>query len=157
LVLDNCEHVVAACAVLSTQLLRACSHLHMLTTSQLRLGVREEMVWPVAALALPPPVDGAPTAETLQLLEQSDAVRLFVQRAQAVQPSFALGGETAASVAALCRELDGLPLAIELAAARLNVLPVAELLARLDDRFRLLRRGGRMAADRHQALQATLD
>jgi len=90
-------------------------------------------------------------------MEESDAVRLFVARAQAVQPSFVLSAATASSVAAICRQLDGLPLAIELAAARLNVLPIEDLLARLDDRFALLRRGGRAVADRHQTLQATLD
>jgi predicted ATPase len=156
LVLDGCEHVVAACSALIARLLRACPHVQILTTSQLRLGVREELVWPVAALTLPSLVDGAPTEETLQLLDQSDAAQLFVQRAQAVQSDFALSAATAASVAAICRQLDGLPLAIELAAARLNVLPLEEILRRLDDRFRLLRRSGR-TADRHQALQATLD
>src|SRR5262249_23571961 len=118
---------------------------------------KEETVWPVAALAVPPPVDGAPTPEVLDLLGQSEAVQLFVQRAQAAQPGFVLSTATAASVAAICRQLDGLPLAIELGAARLNVLPVEELLTRLDDRFRLLRRGGRSAVDRHLTLQATMD
>lgn len=84
-------------------------------------------------------------------------MRLFVKCAQAVQPGFVLSAQNAAAVVTVCRQLDGLPLAIELAAARLHVLPVAELLTRLDDRFRLRRRGGRGAADRHQTLQATLD
>ena len=93
----------------------------------------------------------------LDLLSQSEAVQLFLERARAVQPGFALGPATAAEAAAICRRLDGLPLAIELAAARLDVLPVGEVLARLDDRFRLLRHGKRGAGDRHQALQATMD
>jgi len=157
LVLDNCEHVVAASAALATRLLESCPRLQILATSQRALGIADEIVWRVDTLAVPPAVDGLLLPEMLSLVGQSDAVRLFVERAQAVQPSFELSLTTAASVVALCRQVDGLPLAIELAAARLNVLPVEHLLARLDDRFRLLRRGGRSATDRHQTLQATLD
>ncbi len=157
LVLDNCEHVVVACAALTAQLLGACPELRILTTSQQALGIADETMWPVGALALPPAVDGTPTPETLGLVGQSEAVRLFVERAQAVRPGFALSVGDAPAVATICRRLDGLPLAIELAAARLYVLPVAELLTRLDDRFRLLRRGGHATGDRHQTLQATLD
>ncbi len=157
LILDNCEHVVASCAALTARLLEACPGLRILATSQLPLGIAEEAVWPVAVLAIPDAVAGAPTEADLYLLGQSDAVRLFVERAQAVQPGFLLSAENAAAVVAICRQLDGLPLAIELAAARLHVLSVDDVLARLDDRFRLLRRGGRTAADRHQALQATMD
>ncbi len=156
LALDNCEHLTAACAALVARLLGACPHLRILATSQRPLGLAEETVWPVATLASPPPVDGAPTPADLRRLEQADAVRLFVERARAVRPGFALDAGNAASVVEICRRLDGLPLAIELAAARLHVLSVDEVRARLDDRFRLLRRGGR-AADRRQALQATLD
>ena len=157
LVLDNCEHVVAACAALAARLLGACPMVRILTTSQQALGYAGETAWRVAPLEVPPPVEGAATPGAVQLLEQSDAVQLFVQRAHAVLPGFELRAETTANVAAICRRLDGLPLAIELAAARLNVLSVAEILARLDDRFRLLRRGRRGATDRHQTLQATLD
>jgi non-specific serine/threonine protein kinase len=158
LVLDNCEHVVVACAALAARLLAAGPELQILATSQLALGAAEEAVWPVAPLAVPAPVESVPTEAELMLLRQSDAVQLFVARAHAVQPDFVLSTATAASVAAICRQLDGLPLAIELAATRLHVLPVEEILTRLDDRFRLLRRGGRTTAeDRHQALQATLD
>jgi predicted ATPase len=157
LVLDNCEHVAAAAAALAARLLASCPRLRILATSQRPLGIAEETLWPVGTLGVPPPVDGAPTPEVLRRLGQSDAVRLFVERAAAVQPGFVLSAATAAGVAALCRRLDGLPLAIELAAARLHVLPVTELLARLDDRFRLLRRGGRGATDRHRTLQATMD
>ncbi|HWE62212.1 MAG TPA: tetratricopeptide repeat protein, partial [Chloroflexota bacterium] len=157
LVMDNCEHVVSACTALSARLLDAGSELRILATSQRALGIADETVWRVDTLAIPPVVDGPPTPELLSLLEESDAVQLFVARAQAVQPSFVLSAANAASVAAICRQLDGLPLAIELAAARLHMLPVEEILARLDDRFRLLRRGGRTATERHQALQATLD
>ncbi len=157
LVLDNCEHVVAASAALATRLLESCPRLQILATSQRALGIADEIVWRVDTLAVPPAVDGLLLPEMLSLVGQSDAVRLFVERAQAVQPGFELSPATAASVVALCRQLDGLPLSIELAAARLNVLPVEDLLARLDDRFRLLRRGGRTTTDRHQTLQTTMD
>ena len=162
LVLDNCEHVSRACAALAERLLETCPELHILATSQHPLGIAHETVWRVGMLGMPPAVDGPPTPETLSLLEQSDAVRLFLERAKAVQPGFVLSEATAASVAAICRQLDGLPLAIELAAARLNVLPIEELLARLGDRFRLLRRSepgtrARVPADRHHTLQATMD
>ncbi len=157
LVLDNCEHVVDACAALAARLLAASPDLQILATSQRALGITGETDWRVAPLTLPPSMDSAATPEALRLLGQSDAVQLFVQRAQAVHLGFVLSAETAPSVVAICQRLDGLPLAIELAAARLNVLPVEEILVRLDDRFRLLRRGGRTVADRHQALQATMD
>jgi len=157
LILDNCEHVVASCAALVARLLEACPGLRILATSQLPLGIAEETVWRVDTLTAPDPVAGTPTEATLRLLGQADAVRLFVERAQAVQPGFLLSAENAAAVVAICRRLDGLPLALELAAARLHVLSVDDVLARLDDRFRLLRRGGRTVADRHQALQATMD
>ena len=156
LVLDNCEHLVAACAALAPRLLAECPNLQILATSQRALGVVDETIWPLAPLDVPAPVEGVSAPEALRLLGQSDAVRLFVERAQAVRPGFVLSAATAASVAAICRRLDGLPLAIELAAARLNVLQVDEILARLEDRFRLLRHG-RHTADRHQALQATMD
>ena len=157
LVFDNCEHVVAACAAVAARLLGTCPDLRVLATSQLPLGTAGETIWRVDTLTIPDPVAGTPTEATLRLLGQSDAVRLFVERARAVQPRFVLSAENAATVAAICRRLDGLPLAIELAAARLHVLSVDDALARLDDRFRLLRRGGRIAVDRHQTLQATLD
>ncbi|HEX6508257.1 MAG TPA: tetratricopeptide repeat protein [Chloroflexota bacterium] len=157
LILDNCEHVVAACASLTTQLLRSCPELQILATSQCTLGTPHETVLGVTAFALPAAVTGSPTPEMLELLRQSDAVQLFVERAQAVQPRFVLSSETAAGIAAICRQLDALPLAIELAAVRLNVLTVDELLVRLNDRFRLLRRGGHTVVDRHQTLQTTMD
>jgi non-specific serine/threonine protein kinase len=157
LILDNCEHVVAACASVATHLLAACPELQILASSQRAFGIAQEAVWPVAPLTLPPqPADGA-AREAVHLLGQSEAVQLFVERAQAVQPGFTLTAQNAPAVGAICRRLDGLPLAIELAAARLGVLPLEEILARLDDRFRLLRRGARTDADRHQALQATMD
>jgi non-specific serine/threonine protein kinase len=149
--------MAAACAALASQLLAACADLRILATSQLALGTAEEAVWQVAPLAVPATVGSVPTETELRRLEQSDAVKLFIERAQAMRPGFALDAGSAAGVVAICRQLDGLPLAIELAAARLGVLPVKEILARLNDRFRLLRRGGRTATGRHQALQTTLD
>ncbi len=157
LVLDNCEHVVAACAALTAQLLPTCPELQILTTSQYPLGMALETVWRVDTLNIPPAVEVVPTQELLDLLEQNEAVQLLVERARAARPGFALSVENAPGIASICRQLDGLPLAIELAAARLNMLAVDELLSRLTDRFSLLRRGGRTAADRHQALQATMD
>jgi len=157
LVLDNCEHLVAACAVLAARLLEACPEARILATSQRPLRLPAETVWPVAPLALPDLAEGAPTPETLRALGQADAVRLFVERARTARPGFALDAGNAVAVVEICRALDGLPLAIELAAARLHVLAVNDLLARLDDRFRLLGRGGRGAADRRQTLQATMD
>jgi non-specific serine/threonine protein kinase len=157
LILDNCEHVVAACATLATRLLGACPELQILASSQQALGIAEETVWPVTPLTLPPPPAQALTEDELHLLRRSEAVQLFLERAQAVQPGFALTAENAPAVGAICLKLDGLPLAIELAAARLGVLPLEEILARLDDRFRLLRRGGRTDDERHRTLQATLD
>jgi WD40 repeat protein len=157
LVLDNCAHVVAACAALAPSLLGACPALQILATSQIPLGIAGETVWHVDALTLPDPVAGLPTEASLARLGQSEAVQLFVQRAQAMEATFVLSAATAAGVAAICRRLDGLPLAIELAAARLKVLSLEEILGRLDDRFQLLRRIGRSADARHQTLQTTLD
>ena len=151
LVLDNCEHLVEACARLAAALLRTCPHVHLLATSREALGIAGELVWPVPPLSLPPPGAAAPEA-----VARADAARLFVRRARATQPRFALSAQNAATVARLCRRLDGLPLALELAAARVRALSVAEVLERLDDRFRLLT-GGRAALPRQQTLQATLD
>jgi predicted ATPase/DNA-binding SARP family transcriptional activator len=151
LVLDNCEHLIQACAELAEALLGAAPTLRILATSRERLGVPGEALWPVAPLELPdqalPP--GA--------LAGYDVVRLFVERAVAVRPDFALDAATAPAVARICRRLDGLPLAVELAAARVRSLPVSEIADRLDDRFGLLTGGPRTAAPRQQTLQATLD
>jgi predicted ATPase/DNA-binding SARP family transcriptional activator len=162
LVLDNCEHLVEACAELVQRLLRAGPGLKVLATSREILGVPGEAVWPVPPLAVP-----AADAEVLtgpdadrpapEVLAGYDAVRLFSERAASADPSFALDAASAPLVAELCRRLDGLPLAIELAAARVRALPVAELAARLDDRFRLLAGGGRTLDPRQQTLRATVD
>ncbi|HEX2202903.1 MAG TPA: BTAD domain-containing putative transcriptional regulator [Longimicrobium sp.] len=152
LALDNCEHVVDACARLADALLRACPSLRILATSREALGVGGERAWLVPALSLPPE-----RAATAAELGASEAVRLFVERARGVDPGFALTDAGAAAVAQLCRRLDGLPLAIELAAARVRVLSPAQLAARLDDRFRLLGTGGRTAVPRHRTLRAVID
>jgi non-specific serine/threonine protein kinase len=126
LVLDNCEHLVGAVVALVAALLPACPELRLLATSREVLRVGGETTWPVRPLATPPPGIGAPAD-----LTGSGAVRLFVERARAAQPGFALRDANAPALAALCRRLDGLPLALELAAACLRVLPVEDVLERL--------------------------
>ncbi|WP_422769042.1 AfsR/SARP family transcriptional regulator [Plantactinospora sp. WMMC1484] len=150
LVLDNCEHLVADAARLVARLLRTCPKVRVLVTSREPLGLTGETLCPVSGLALPPAEATAGTAPAYA------AVRLFVERAGDVSPGFALGRDNLAAVLRICRTLDGLPLAIELAAARLRALPVPEVAARLDDRFRLLNRGSRTAEPRHQTLRAVV-
>ena len=152
LVLDNCEHLVAACAALADALLRACPHVRVLATSREPLRVPGETVWRAPPLETPPPGAVSPEA-----LAANESVRLFVERAGAARPGFALRPENAGAVAELCRRLDGIPLALELAAARASVLPVGDLLGRLEDRFRLLTGGSRTALPRQQTLAATVD
>ncbi len=153
LVLDNCEHLVAACARLADDLLGACPRLTILATSREALGIAGETVWPVPPLALP----GRGALPPLEAAARSEAVALFVDRARAVTPDFALTAGTAPPVARICARLDGLPLAIELAAARVRVLPVEQLLQHLEDRFRLLTGGSRTALPRQQTLRAAVD
>ena len=153
LVLDNCEHLAAAVADLADRLLRACASLSVLTTSRELLGVDGEHSWPVPPLSLPG--DGAVPAASA--LAGFDAVRLFEERARLVLPSFRVGDDNAVAVLQICRRLDGLPLAIELAAARMRVLSAGQLAERLDDIFTVLVGGSRTAPARHQALRATLD
>jgi predicted ATPase/class 3 adenylate cyclase len=153
LVLDNCEHLLDACARLADALLRACPQVRILATSREPLGMAGEAPYRVPSLALPEP-GSRPSVEALTHYE---AVRLFVERATVVQPTFALTGRNAPAVAQVCARLDGIPLALELAAARVRVLPVAQLLGRLEDRFRLLTGGSRTALERHQTLQAAVD
>ena len=152
LILDNCEHVVEACAELVEALLRACPRLAVLATSRERLNIPGESTFQVPSLGVPDEHEEAPDR-----LARSEAVRLFVERARLVAPTFALTAENAASVAELCRRLDGLPLAIELAAARVRLLRVEQIVARLNDRFRLLTGGSRTVQPRQQTLRAALD
>ena len=153
LVLDNCEHLVDACAALVDALLRRCPRLCVLATSREALRVDGERVWTVPPLPAPDPEH----LPDLDALGRNEAVRLFVERASAVAPGFALGAENAAAVAAVCGRLEGLPLAIELAAARTRVLSVAQISSRLDDCFSLLTDGRRTALPRHKTLRAAMD
>jgi non-specific serine/threonine protein kinase len=153
LVLDNCEHLVGACAELAEVLLRACPALQILATSREALGIGGETAWQVPSLGLPDP-QHLPPPETLA---DCEAVRLFAERARAVQPAFALGERNAEAVAQLCVRLDGIPLALELAAACLRGLTVEQVAARLDRRFRLLTGGSRTALPRQQTLRATVE
>ncbi|WP_233257776.1 BTAD domain-containing putative transcriptional regulator [Micromonospora sp. S4605] len=149
--LDNCEHVVAPIAQLAEKLLGAAADLRILATSREPLGIPGEVVFPVPPLALPEP--GAPAEE----VAEAPAVRLFVARAQAIEPGFTVDHGNTHTIATICRRLDGVPLALELAASRLPVLDPTELAARLDDRFRLLSSGRRTAPPRQQGLRAMID
>lgn len=152
LVLDNCEHLVDDCAALADLLLRACPGLKVLTTSRELLNVAGEIAWRVPSLSLPGPGDAPDPAD----LVRYEAVRLFVERAAAAAPGFALDRENAAAVASVCGRLDGIPLAIELAAARVKVLSVEQVDRRLDDALRLLTDGRRSAVPRHRTLRGAL-
>ena len=153
LVLDNCEHLLLACARLAEKLLGECPRLHILVTSREALGIGGETRWRVPSLSAPPPEGWQSATE----VGQYEAVQLFCERARAVRPSFALTPANAPAVAEVCWRLDGIPLAIELAAARARVLKVGEMVGRLGDRFLLLAGGSRTALRRHQTLRATLD
>jgi non-specific serine/threonine protein kinase len=139
LILDNCEHLIGACAELVDALLPTCPHLHVLVTSREGLNVPGEVTWRVPSLAAP------------------EAVRLFADRARAAQPAFALTPANTPVVAHICRRLDHIPLAVELAAARTRTFTVEQTAARLDDAFRLLTTGSRTALPRQQTLRATID
>jgi predicted ATPase len=153
LVLDNCEHLLDACAALVDVLLRGCPEVQVLTTSREALGITGEVSWRVPSLPVPDPQRRLSLAE----LQRNAAVRLFTERAAAVEPRFVLTEHNAAAVTQVCARLDGMPLALELAAARMAALSVDQLAARLDQRFRLLTGGSRAALPRQQTLRATLD
>jgi non-specific serine/threonine protein kinase len=153
LLLDNCERLAPACAELATTLLEVCPDLRVLATSRAPLGVAGEVVWRVPPLGLPP--SGTPPSAAWA--DASEAVQLFLDRARAAQPAFALTDDNAAAVAAICGQLDGLPLAIELAAARLSVLSAEQLAARLADRFALLTTGRQAALPHHRTLRAAVE
>jgi non-specific serine/threonine protein kinase len=148
LVLDNCEHLVDAAAELVENLLDACDGLSVLATSREPLGVPGEHVRPLRSLELAPSAD-------IEALRRCDAVRLFTDRARLTAAGFAVDADNAAAVHEICQRLDGIPLALELAAARLNLLSPEQIRARLDDRFRLLT-GGRRAVPRHQTLATVI-
>src|SRR5262245_505981 len=149
LVLDNCEQLLGPASDFAEQVLRKCPGVRILATSREGLGVAGEHVWPLRSLPVPN------TAGTD--IASSDAVILFIERAQAARASFALDVSNAAAVAEICRRLDGIPLAIELAAARMVSMTASEIRGLLDERFRLLTGGRRKSVERHQTLRATVD
>ena len=152
-ILDNCEHVLDACREIGTALLTGCPEVTVLATSRARLGLPIETDWPVPGLSLPTD-DG--TAEPITALE-CDAVRLFTERARKVAPNFTANGLNLRAVVRICRELDGIPLAIELATGRLRMLSATQIADALVHRFRLLTGGSRTALPRHQTLRASVD
>jgi predicted ATPase/class 3 adenylate cyclase/DNA-binding CsgD family transcriptional regulator len=152
-VLDNCEHLLAACAEAAAALAQACPRVTVLATSRAPLGADGEVDWRVPSLSLPPLGMAAP-AETLA---QSDAVRLFIERAVSSRPGFAVTSENAPAVAQICTDLDGIPLAIELAAARIRMLSLEQIAGALSDRFRLLSGGAHTTLPRQQTLRASVD
>jgi len=153
LALDNCEHLLVASAQLVDVLLDVCPAVRIVATSREALGVEGEQSWPTPSLGLP--ATDAPV--TIEDVADADAVALFVERARAVWPDFEVSPGNAEAVAALCRRVDGIPLAIELAAARVSTLGPQAILERIDQRFLLLTGGSRTALERHQTLQAAVD
>ena len=151
LILDNCEHLLDASAYLADTLLKHCSHLKILATSREAFGILGEAVYHMPSLALPD------IQQTLEHFREYESVRLFEERARLALPDFKLTMENASSVAQICSRLDGIPLAIELAAARVNMFSTAQIAARLDDRFHLLTGGSRTALPRQQTLRASID
>jgi predicted ATPase/class 3 adenylate cyclase len=155
IVLDNCEHLIGACAKAADVLLRGCPRVHMIATSREPLGITGEVIYRVPSLSLPGPEPGADPGSAIQ--ESSDAVALLVQRAREQGVALPHDEETGRLLVSVCRRLDGMPLAIELAAARLRSMSLADLRDRLDQRFRLLTGGSRTAMERQRTLQATVD
>jgi predicted ATPase/DNA-binding CsgD family transcriptional regulator len=150
-VLDNCEHVVGACAELVAELLGSCRHLTVLATSREPLAIDGETTWEVPPLRVPDP-----QARSADAVAAAEAVALFEARARQVRPDFAVTDDNAAAVAEICRRLDGIPLAVELAATRMRVLSAGQIAAGLSDRFRLLTGGGRGAPSRQRTLEASV-
>ncbi|MCW1967846.1 MAG: NB-ARC domain-containing protein, partial [Anaerolineae bacterium] len=165
LVLDNCEHLIDACASAAEQLLTQCEGVQVLATSREALNVSGEVVWRIPVMSLPSPSRaaamtslspvGPPTA--LSALMGSESLALFVARAQAAKPDFAINERSAAAIIQICRRLDGIPLAIELAANRIRTMSAEQIAARLDDKFNLLTGGSRTALPRQQTLRALID
>ena len=153
LILDNCEHLIQACAQLTDNLLHAAPRLKIVATSRESLGIAGEIAYRVPSLPLP----DTRQIHDFHVLEQNDCVQLFIDRAIAAQPHFRFKEKNALAIADICRRLDGIPLAIELAAARTKVFHPEEIATRLDDRFRLLTGGSRTALERHQTLFALIE
>ncbi|MFN8488965.1 MAG: tetratricopeptide repeat protein [Caldilineaceae bacterium] len=157
LLLDNCEHLISACAELVERLLRACPQLHILATSREALNVEGESEWPLTPLGIPDSQTGKTANLKANAIADYEAIALFVARAQTVKPDFKLTEQNALAIVHICSQLDGIPLALELAAARLKGLTVEQLATRLDDRFGLLTSGRRTALPRQQTLRGTID
>ncbi len=160
LILDNCEHLLEACAQISETLLTHCPDLRVLATSRQSFNIAGETAWIVPSLALPSAsflARESADKQTIAALEDSEAVRFFIERAQSVKLDFQLTEQNAISVARICEWLDGIPLALELAAARIRLLTAEHLAERLHDRFNLLTTGSRTALPRHQTLRACFD
>ncbi len=153
LILDNCEHLIETCAELAEVILRACPCVRILATSREALGIAGETLFRVPSLSLP----DVKQAVGFETLAQSEAIQLFVDRARAVNPDFALTPANAPAIAQICQRLDGIPLALELAAGRVRAMTPEQIAARLDDRFRLLTGGSRTALPRQQTLKALID
>ena len=154
LVLDNCEHVIEPVTGLAHEVMRRCPEVQILATSREALGIAGESLMAVPSMSVPPT---EPSSQTVAAVVACDAVRLFVDRARAVLSGFELTDANAEAVAQICLRLDGIPLAVELAAARVRSLPPQQIAARLDDRFRLLTGGSRTALPRHRTLRAAMD
>src|SRR2546426_7286485 len=150
-VIDNCEHLVEAAAEVATRLLIGCPELTLIATSRERLNVEGEHVYPVPPMGVPADGMDVPTADS------SDAACLFTDRARSVRPGFLVNASNAGAVLTICRRLDGMPLAIELAAARMTTLSPQDIVPRLEDSLRLLNRGSRSAVSRQHTLRATID
>jgi predicted ATPase/DNA-binding SARP family transcriptional activator len=153
LVLDNCEHLVIACAQLVDDLLSGCKNLKILATSREALDILSETTWSVPSLSLP----DAQETIAIKSSNKYESVRLFVDRANMIQPEFSLTEQNSKAIVQICRRLSGMPLAIELAAARVRIMSVDEIASRLHDLFSLLTSGNRSALPRHQTLRATID
>jgi predicted ATPase/class 3 adenylate cyclase len=152
-VLDNCEHVPDACAEAVNALMRGCPRVRIIATSREALAVPGEALFPLPSLSLPGEYDLVSAAEVARF----ESVRLFLERATALLPSFTITPQNASAIAQICRRLDGVPLALELAAARVRAMSADEIAVRLDDRFRLLTGSSRITVPRHQTLRATVD
>jgi predicted ATPase/DNA-binding CsgD family transcriptional regulator len=153
LVLDNCEHLLAACAQLADALLRPCPSLTILATSRALLSIPGETAWRVPSMSLPDKIRRDP----IETLDRSDAARLFADRVMQVRPTFAITAANAPAIAQICHDLDGIPLALELGAARARILTPEQIALGLADRFHLLTGGSHTVIPRHQTLQASLD
>lgn len=153
LILDNCEHLLTAVSDFAQLLLQGCPSVHILATSRERLGIKGETLYPVPSLSVPDPLRLPPFED----LTQYEAALLFLERAKAIQRTFAITEHNARGIAQVCHQLDGIPLAVELAAAKTRALSVQQLAVRLEDRFKLLTGGSRTVLPRHQTLKAAIE